>query len=117
MESFRNVEGKPRQRTICTLGRLEPGSEVDTLIASLQRAQGVTAAPSVLDGLRFTESRHAGDIWALSELWRSLGFDDLALAWRRSKSEVNAFTLPVESLNKATGIPATTAGVSTFAMV
>ena len=92
VESFRNVEGKPRQRTICTLGRLEPGSEVDTLIASLQRAQGVTAVPSALDGLRFTESRHAGDIWALSELWRSLGFDDLALAWRRSKSEVNVLS-------------------------
>ena len=92
VESFRNVEGKPRQRTICTLGRLEPGSEVDTLIASLQRAQGITAVPSALDGLRFTESRHAGDIWALSELWRSLGFDDLALAWRRSKSEVNVLS-------------------------
>jgi hypothetical protein len=92
VESFRNEEGKPRQRTICTLGRLEPGSEVDTLIASLQRAQGITAAPSALDGLRFTESRHAGDIWALSELWRSLGFDDLALAWRRSKSEVDVLS-------------------------
>jgi len=92
VESFRNEEGKPRQRTICTLGRLEPGSEVDTLIASLQRAQGITATPSALDGLRFTESRHAGDIWALSELWRSLGFDDLALAWRRSKSEVDVLS-------------------------
>jgi hypothetical protein len=92
VESFRNEEGKPRQRTICTLGRLEPGSEIDTLIASLQRAQGITSAPSALDGLRFTESRHAGDIWALSELWRSLGFDDLALAWRRSKSEVDVLS-------------------------
>ena len=89
VESFRNEEGKPRQRTICTLGRLEPGSDIDTLIASLQRAQGVAATPAVLAGLRFTDSRHAGDIWALSELWRSLGFDDLALAWRRSKSEVD----------------------------
>lgn len=89
VESFRNEEGKPRQRTICTLGRLEPGSDVDTLIASLQRAQGVATTPAVLDGLRFTDSRHAGDIWALSELWRSLGFDDLALAWRRSKSEID----------------------------
>ncbi len=92
VESFRNEEGKPRQRTICTLGRLEPGSEVDTLIASLQRAQCITAAASALDGLRFTDSRHAGDIWALSELWRSLGFDELALAWRRSKSEVNVLS-------------------------
>ena len=25
VESFRNEEGKPRQRTVCTLGRLEVG--------------------------------------------------------------------------------------------
>ena len=89
VESFRNEEGKPRQRTVCTLGRLEDGGEVDTLIASLQRARGVTPLASSLDGLRFTDSRHAGDVWALSELWRSLGFDDLASAWRRSKTEVD----------------------------
>ena len=89
VESFRNVDGKPRQRTVCTLGRLEDGGEVDTLIASLQRARGVTPVASPLDGLRFTESRHAGDVWALSELWRSLRFDGLASAWRRSKTEVD----------------------------
>lgn len=89
VESFRNEDGKPRQRTVCTLGRLEDGGEVDTLIASLQRARGIAPVPSPLDGLRFTDSRHAGDIWALSELWRSLGFDDLARAWRRSKTETD----------------------------
>lgn len=89
VESFRNVDGKPRQRTVCTLGRLEDGGEVDTLIASLQRARGVAPAASPLEGLRFTQSRHAGDVWALSELWRSLGFDDLASAWRRSKTEID----------------------------
>ena len=89
VESFRNVDGKPRQRTVCTLGRLEDGGEVDTLIASLQRARGIAPTPSPLEGLRFTDSRHAGDVWALSELWRSLGFDDLARAWRRSKTEVD----------------------------
>ena len=89
VESFRNEDGKPRQRTVCTLGRLEDGGEVDTLIAALQRARGITPTPSPLDGLRFTDSRHAGDVWALSELWRSLGFDGLASAWRRSKTEVD----------------------------
>ena len=89
VESFRNVDGKPRQRTVCTLGRLEDGGEVDTLIASLQRARGIAPTPSPLDGLRFTGSRQAGDVWALSELWRCLDFDDLASAWRRSKTEVD----------------------------
>lgn len=89
VESFRNEEGNPRQRTVCTLGRLEDGGEVDTLIAALQRARGVAATPAPLDGLRFTDSRNAGDVWALSELWRSLGFDGLASAWRHSKTEVD----------------------------
>ena len=92
VESFRNEEGKPRQRTVCTLGRLEAGGEVDTLIASLQRARGIAPAASALADLRFTGSRHAGDTWALAQLWRSLGFDDLASAWRRSKTEVDVLT-------------------------
>jgi hypothetical protein len=40
VESFRNEEGKPRQRTVCTLGRLGAGGEVGALIASFQRARG-----------------------------------------------------------------------------
>ena len=92
VESFRNEQGQPRQRTICTLGRLEAGGDVDTLIASLRRAQGLEALDSEpranpLGGLRFIDSRSAGDVWVLSQLWRSLGFDDLAAAWRRSKIE------------------------------
>ena len=82
VESFRNADGKPRQRTVCTLGRLEDDGEVDTLIAALQRARGIALTPSPLEGLRFSESRHAGDVWALCELWHSLGFEGLASAWR-----------------------------------
>lgn len=94
VESFRNDEGQPRQRTICTLGRLDSGGDVDKLISSLRRAQGHDSSadePRVnpLEGLRFIDSRSAGDVWALSQLWRSLGFDDLASAWRRSKVELD----------------------------
>lgn len=89
VESFRNEQGQPRQRTVCTLGRLEAGGEVDTLIASLQRARGIAPTVGALESLRFTDSRHFGDIWVLSELWRTLGFDALATSWRRSKTEVD----------------------------
>ena len=91
VESFRNEAGQPRQRTICSLGRLEPGGDVDKLIAALQRARGLDATPTgnPLDGLRFEASRCAGDVWALWQLWRSLGFDDLAAVWRRSRVEVD----------------------------
>lgn len=91
VESFRNDQGQPRQRTICTLGRLEPGGDVDTLINSLNRAQGrdATASANPLDDLRFIDSRNAGDVWAVAQLWRSLGLDDLAHAWRGSRVELD----------------------------
>ena len=41
VESFRNEEGKPRQRTICTLGRLEAGGDVDLLFFVICRLLGV----------------------------------------------------------------------------
>jgi len=40
VESFRNEAGSPRQRTLASLGRLEPGGDVDRLINALSRAQG-----------------------------------------------------------------------------
>jgi transposase len=91
VESFRNEQGQPRQRTICTLGRLEPGGDVDTLINSLNRAQGrdATAFANSVDELRFIDSRNAGDVWAVAQLWRSLGLDDLAHAWRGSRVELD----------------------------
>lgn len=86
VESFRNDAGQPRQRTIATLGHLDAGGQVDRLIAALQRAQGREAtSPS----LEFLESRSAGDVWALWHLWQSLGFEDLSLAWGRSRSEID----------------------------
>jgi hypothetical protein len=91
VESFRNETGQPRQRTICTLGRLEAGGDLDKLIGALLRARGLDSAPASnpLEGLRFEGSRCAGDVWALWQLWRSLGFDALADAWRRSKVELD----------------------------
>ena len=35
VESYRNDAGQPRQRTLATLGRLEPGGDVDRLIEAL----------------------------------------------------------------------------------
>lgn len=97
VESYRNESGSPRQRTICTLGRVEPGGDVDKLIAGLQRAQGATgtseAVSDPLAGLQFLDARAAGDVWALSQLWQSLGLDELALAWRRSRSQLQVLAL------------------------
>ena len=93
VESFRNESGQPRQRTLATLGRLEPGGDVDRLIQSLHRAQGREdagpGASASVHGLQFLESRPAGDVWALWQLWQSLDLEGLSLAWRGSKCEVD----------------------------
>ena len=57
VESYRNEDGKPRQRTVATLGRLdEVGGGVDSLVNGLMRATGRAAvgqaAPN--DALRIT---------------------------------------------------------------
>ena len=45
VESFRNEDGQPRQRTIATLGRIdECGGQLDALLAGLLRAKGRAAA-------------------------------------------------------------------------
>lgn len=95
MDSYRNDAGQPRQRTLATLGRLDPGGEVERLIATLSRAQGRGEAPAGATGiteLRFLEARAAGDVWALWQLWSALALDGLALAWRRSRAELDVLT-------------------------
>ena len=45
VESFRDETGRPRQRTISTLGRLdESGGQVDSLLKGLLRAKGMPAS-------------------------------------------------------------------------
>ena len=89
VESFRNEAVQPRQRTIATLGHLEAGGQVDRLITALQRAQGRPGDSSGPTQLEFLQARSAGDVWALWHLWQSLGFEDLPLAWGRSRSEID----------------------------
>jgi hypothetical protein len=89
VESFRNEAGQPRQRTIATLGHLEAGGQVDRLITALQRAQGRPGESSGPMQLEFLQARSAGDVWALWHLWQSLGFEDLPLAWGRSRCEID----------------------------
>jgi transposase len=94
VESFRNESGQPRQRTLATLGRLEPDGDVDRLVQALQRAQGrepagERALGAVASDLKFLGARSAGDVWALWQVWCSLDLEGLSLAWRRSKSGVD----------------------------
>ena len=98
VESFRNEQGKPRQRTVATIGRVDvSGGAVDSLLNSLLRATGrqplgVDVTPQV----QFESALALGDVWALDQLWRELGFDALAGVFRKAR-----YTTPVEHALRA----------------
>ena len=91
MESFRDANGKPRQRTITTLGRVdENGGQVDAVLCTLLRAKG-RSADVATPQIRFESALTLGDVWALDQLWRELGFDSLAGVFRRAR-----YSTPIE---------------------
>ncbi|WP_420380874.1 IS1634 family transposase [Marivita sp.] len=93
VEGYRNEEGKVRHRVVANLGRLEDlnPAKLDPLINGLNRAIGRsdnTALP-----VEIKSSKAYGNVFALHELWKDLGFDSaLARAMRsgRRKIEVEA---------------------------
>lgn len=97
VESFRDDDGKPRQRTLATLGRIdESGGQVDAVLDALLRAKGRTRGECAASQVRFESALALGDVWVLDELWRELGFDQLAGVFRRAR-----YTTPVEHALRA----------------
>ena len=79
-ESYRNAEGKPRQRVVANLGRLDDSSsQANAILASLLQASGqhVGDPSSLLSTAQFESSRALGDVWALTIIWKQLGLDRL----------------------------------------
>jgi len=86
VESFRDDDGKPRQRTLATLGRIdESGGQVDAVLDALLRAKGRTRGECAAPQVRFESALALGDVWVLDELWRELGFDQLAGVFHRAR--------------------------------
>lgn len=91
VEAYRDGDGRPKQRTITTLGRLDKlDSGLETIISGLLRVTGKSmpeaAAPLAVN---FETTRTYGDVWALTELWNALGFGDLAKIFRRTRHEID----------------------------
>lgn len=92
VESFRDEHGKPRQRTVATLGRIdESGGQVDSLLNGLLRAKGRPVAARGDPQVRFESALCLGDVWALDALWHEIGFNGLGAVFRRAR-----FTTAVE---------------------
>ncbi|CUI08759.1 Mobile element protein [Janthinobacterium sp. CG23_2] len=91
VEAYRDDNGRPKQRTVATLGRLDQlNSELESVIAGLLRVTGKTVpAPAPVPSLTFESTRDYGDVWALTELWNSLGFDRLRQVFRRTRHTID----------------------------
>ncbi len=95
VEAFRDDAGRPKQRTVATLGRLDQiGSELKSVISGLQRiaSQAPVAAP-LTPTVSFESARDFGDVWTLTELWNSLGFDRLRKVFRRTRHSIDVESL------------------------
>jgi len=95
VEAYRDDAGQPRQRTVATLGRLDQmGAELESVISGLMRVTG-KAVPQALGApvVAFEAARDFGDVWALTELWNSLGFDRLRKVFVRTRHSIDVEAL------------------------
>jgi len=94
VESFRNDAGKSRLRVVANLGRLDalkPG-QLDALISGLNRAAG--RAENSASEVIYDAALGYGDVFALHELWKELGFDRaLTTALRSGRREIDVEAL------------------------
>lgn len=95
VESFRDADGRVKKRTVATLGRLDQlGTELESVITGLMRVTGrAVPAPAEPLTLSFESARSLGDVWALSDLWNSLGFDRLRQVFRRTRLRIDVEAL------------------------
>ena len=96
VEAFRDEAGRPKQRTVATLGRLDAmGESVKSMHEGLSRILGLDSAEALCNGTPvFDSSRTLGDVWVLTALWKQLGFDGLAKAFRQHSRH----RIPLEAL-------------------
>jgi hypothetical protein len=94
VEGHRDELGKVRIKVVANLGRLDklsPG-QLDPLINGLNRAVG--RLENTASDVAYDASLAYGDVFALHELWKDLGFDRaLSRALRSGRREINAEAL------------------------
>ena len=94
VEAYRDENGKPKQRTVATLGRLDQlDGQLDQVIAGLSRIAGKPVAVNTPPAIVFESARAFGDVWALTELWHELGFNQLQRVFRRTRHEIDVEAL------------------------
>lgn len=88
VESYRDEAGRVKKRTVATLGRAEQvDGSLDAVINGLLKITGrePMGAKPPAPTVSFESARSLGDVWALTELWHSLGFSGLRRVFRRTR--------------------------------
>ena len=97
VEAYRDEDGRARQRTVASLGRLESiDQHFESVVRGLERVTGrqrpdahsppeSSAEPQIV----FEPARNLGDVWSLTSLWKELGFDRLARVFRSGKRQLD----------------------------
>ena len=86
VESYRDANGQPRQRNLLTLGRVdENNGQLDKVLQTLLKARGLGPVDTTTPQVQFESALSLGDVWALDQLWREIGFDCLAGVFRRAR--------------------------------
>jgi transposase len=97
VEAYRDEDGRARQRTVASLGRLESiDQHFESVVRGLERVTGRQrpAAEPADNGIADTEvvfepARHLGDVWTLTSIWNELGFDRLTRVFRSGKRQLD----------------------------
>ena len=83
VEAYRDSAGRPKQRTVMSLGRLDQlGETVQSLHDGLGRLLGVETFGN--GTAQFDSSRSVGDLWVMQCLWEQLGLSTLRSRFQSS---------------------------------
>ncbi|WP_368737866.1 IS1634 family transposase [Massilia sp. CCM 8734] len=95
VEAYRDDEGRPKQRTVATLGRLDQlHTDLESVISGLLRVTGKTMSEALpTPSLAFEPARDYGDVWALTELWNTLGFERLRQIFESTRHNIDVEAL------------------------
>ncbi len=94
VEACRDPSSAPKQRTVATLGRLDQlNSGLEPVISGLLRVTGRSLPAVAQPAVEFESARDYGDVWALTELWNSLGFNGLRTLFRRTRHAIDVEAL------------------------
>ena len=97
VESYRDEGGRVKKRTVATLGRLDQlGGDLDSVIRGLMKITGQDPTSLASPEIAFDSAKAFGDLWALTELWNTLGFCDIRKVFRAAR-----FTNDVEACIRA----------------